>query len=70
MKDAPLDMRFNKDQKRTAAEIINTWSEKDLIKVLWEFGEEPKSRQIAACIIDQEANINHPPIGSADIGGI
>ena len=53
MKDAPLDMRFNKDQKRTAFEIINTWSEKDLIKVLWEFGEEPKSRQIAAGIIDQ-----------------
>ena len=53
MKDAPLDMRFNKDQKRTAAEIINTWSEKDLIKVLWEFGEEPKSRQIAARIMDQ-----------------
>jgi len=53
MKDAPLDMRFNKDQKRTAAEIINTWSEKDLIKVLWEFGEEPKSRQIAASIVSQ-----------------
>jgi 16S rRNA (cytosine1402-N4)-methyltransferase len=53
MQDAPLDMRFNKDQKRTADEIINTWSENDLIKVLWEFGEEPKSRQIAARIIDQ-----------------
>ena len=53
MKDAPLDMRFNKDQKRTAAEIINTWSEKDLIRVLWEFGEEPKSRQLAACIVGQ-----------------
>jgi len=53
IKDAPLDMRFNRDQKRTASEIINTWSEKDLIKVLWDFGEEPKSRQIAACIVDQ-----------------
>ena len=53
IKDAPLDMRFNKDQNRTAAEIINTWSEKELIKVLWEFGEEPKSRQIAARIVEQ-----------------
>jgi 16S rRNA (cytosine1402-N4)-methyltransferase len=53
MHDAPLDMRFNKDQKRTAAEIINTWSEKELVKVLWEFGEEPRSRQIAASIVDQ-----------------
>ena len=53
IKDAPLDMRFNKDQKRTASEIINSWSEKDLAKVLWDFGEEPKSRQIAASIIEQ-----------------
>jgi 16S rRNA (cytosine1402-N4)-methyltransferase len=53
LKDAPLDMRFNKDQKQTAAGIINTWSEKDLTKVMWEFGEEPKSRQIAAAIVDQ-----------------
>ncbi len=53
IQDAPLDMRFNKSQKRTAAEIINTWSEKDLVKILWEFGEEPRSRQIAANIMDQ-----------------
>jgi len=53
IKDALLDMRFSKDQKRTAAKILNTWSEKSLTKVLWEFGEEPKSRQIAAGIIDQ-----------------
>jgi 16S rRNA (cytosine1402-N4)-methyltransferase len=53
MHDAPLDMRFNKDQKRTAAEIINTWSEKELARILWEFGEEPRSRQIAASIMDQ-----------------
>jgi len=51
IKDAPLDMRFNKEQKLTAAEIVNTWSEKDLVKIIWEFGEEPKSRQIATSII-------------------
>lgn len=50
-KDAPLDMRFNMDQKLTAAEIVNTWSEKNLAKIIWEFGEEPKSRHIAAAII-------------------
>lgn len=58
MQDAPLDMRFNKTQKRTAAEIINTWSEKELIQILRDFGEEPKSRQIAASIMD------HRPIAS------
>ncbi len=51
MNDAPLDMRFNQGQKLTAAEIVNTWSEKDLAQVIWEFGEEPKSRQIASAIL-------------------
>jgi 16S rRNA (cytosine1402-N4)-methyltransferase len=51
IKDAPLDMRFNKCQALTAAEIVNTWSEKEIAKILWEFGEEPRSRQIAAAIM-------------------
>lgn len=51
IKDAPLDMRFNKDQKLTAAEIVNTWGEKDLTQIIRKFGEEPRSRQIAAAII-------------------
>jgi 16S rRNA (cytosine1402-N4)-methyltransferase len=51
IKDAPLDMRFNMEQKLTAAEVVNTWTEKDLAQIIWEFGEEPKSRQIATAII-------------------
>ena len=51
IKNAPLDMRFNKDQKLTAAEIVNTWGEKDLTQIIRKFGEEPRSRQITAAII-------------------
>jgi 16S rRNA (cytosine1402-N4)-methyltransferase len=46
-----LDMRFNQDSGKTAAELLNTLNENDLTKILWEFGEEPKSRQIASAII-------------------
>jgi 16S rRNA (cytosine1402-N4)-methyltransferase len=51
IKDAPLDMRFNESQPLTAAEIVNKWSEKDISNILREFGEEPRSKQIAAAII-------------------
>ena len=68
IKDAPLDMRFNIDQKLTAAEIVNTWSEKNLTKVLWEFGEEPKSRQIAAAIIDHRPLTSTHQLSAAVLG--
>lgn len=45
--DAPLDMRFGDHISRTAADIINTFSEKDLADVIWRYGEEKLSRKIA-----------------------
>lgn len=50
LQDGPLDMRFSPDQSLTAAEIVNTWSQDDLTHILWQYGEERKSRQIAAMI--------------------
>ena len=51
-KDAPLDMRFNQQAGKTAAEILNTSSKKDIAAILWTFGEEPRSRQIASAIVN------------------
>jgi 16S rRNA (cytosine1402-N4)-methyltransferase len=51
-KDAPLDMRFNTIQGRTAADLINSLSEKDISNIIWEYSEEPKSRLIAKFIIE------------------
>lgn len=50
-KEAPLDMRFSPDQKLSAAEIVNNYSEKDLAMIIWKYGEEPKSRRIAKDIV-------------------
>ena len=49
--DAPLDMRFDRHAGQTAREFVNDRSESDLAAVLWRFGQEPKSRQIAAAIV-------------------
>ncbi len=50
LKDEALDMRFDQHNGITAAEFINKEKEEELAKVIWEYGEEPKARQIAAAI--------------------
>jgi 16S rRNA (cytosine1402-N4)-methyltransferase len=49
--DAPLDMRFNPGQEITAADIINTSSEMELARLIRNYGEENRSRQIARLIV-------------------
>ena len=48
---APLDMRMNQSGGRTAADILNTYSEEDLARVLYIYGEMNNSRQIARKIV-------------------
>ena len=48
--DAPLDMRMDQDSPETARDIVNTYSEDDLTRILREYGEEPFARQIARSI--------------------
>ncbi len=48
--DAPLDMRMDPDQSLTAREIINTWDERRISRLLREYGEERYANQIARAI--------------------
>jgi 16S rRNA (cytosine1402-N4)-methyltransferase len=50
---AVLDMRFSLDQETTAADIINTYPEKQLAQLIRDYGEERYSRQIARQIVRQ-----------------
>lgn len=52
-KDAPLDMRFNKDATFSAFDVVNTYSEADLVRIFSEYGEERFSKRIAKKIIEQ-----------------
>ncbi len=51
--DSPLDMRLNPQQPVTAADIVNSLSEKELARVIKTFGEESRSNQIARYIVRQ-----------------
>jgi 16S rRNA (cytosine1402-N4)-methyltransferase len=51
MKDGPLDMRMDKGEPVTAADIVNNYSEKELEKIFREYGEERFSHRIAATIV-------------------
>ena len=53
--DAPLDMRMDPDAELTAAEVINTYDEKSLARILREFGEERFAGRIAAQIVRRRA---------------
>jgi 16S rRNA (cytosine1402-N4)-methyltransferase len=53
--DGPLDMRMDQRQGITAADVVNAWSEADLIYILREFGEEPLARQVATAVCRRRA---------------
>ncbi len=49
--DAPLDMRMNRSQDRSAADVVNHYDEKTLADVIYQYGEERLSRRIASAIV-------------------
>ncbi len=65
MQDGPLDMRMDKKQVQTAADIINSASEKELTGIFFKWGEENFSRKIAHRII-----IKRPISNSQDLKSI
>ena len=50
-KDAKLDMRMNQDQELSAYEVVNNYSESELTKIFYEYGEEKFSKKIASGIV-------------------
>jgi 16S rRNA (cytosine1402-N4)-methyltransferase len=48
--EAPLDMRMDPSQERSAAELVNTWDERRLARLLRDYGEERYAGQIARAI--------------------
>jgi 16S rRNA (cytosine1402-N4)-methyltransferase len=49
--DAPLNMRFDPGQELTASDIVNSFSEQELAKLIEKYGEERHSRRIARYIV-------------------
>lgn len=50
--DGPLDMRMNKEDRLSAYEVVNSYDEEALVRVLWDYGEERNARRIARSIVE------------------
>ena len=55
MQDAPLDMRMDREQPLSARDVVNTYSEEELRRILYDYGEEKFARNIAANIVKQRS---------------
>ena len=67
MADAPLDMRMNNEDSLSAYEVVNTWSQEELKRILYDYGEERYAPRIADAIIFACANptpVTLPCMGS------
>ncbi|NTV98207.1 MAG: 16S rRNA (cytosine(1402)-N(4))-methyltransferase RsmH [Chlorobiaceae bacterium] len=69
LREGPLDMRMDKGATLTAADIVNTYDEKVLARVLFRYGEEKRSRSIAKTIVAYRAK-NGPISGTEELAGI
>ncbi len=64
--DEPLDMRFNPQKEQTtAADIVNTWDEQQLIRIFTEYGEEQFAQSIAHALM--QARKEKPILTTIDL---
>lgn len=54
--DARLDMRMDRDQKLSAYEVVNEYSEQDLSRIFYKYGEDKFSKSIARKIVEYRKN--------------
>ena len=56
MHDAPLDMRMDETQPLTAKDVVNVWSEEELRRILFDYGEERYAPAIARAIVRRRSD--------------
>jgi 16S rRNA (cytosine1402-N4)-methyltransferase len=49
--DGPLDMRMDRDESLTAADIVNGWEKRELSRIFKKYGEEPFAAKVASAIV-------------------
>lgn len=58
MKDAPLDMRMNREDSLSAYNVVNEYDEEELYRIIRDYGEEKFARRIAKFIVDRRVEKN------------
>ncbi|HAN45884.1 MAG TPA: 16S rRNA (cytosine(1402)-N(4))-methyltransferase [Cyanobacteria bacterium UBA8156] len=64
-RSGPLDMRMDRTQSLTAADVVNTWGETDLANLIYRYGEERYSRAIARRLVAQRPFANTQTLAQA-----
>ena len=54
--DGPLDMRMDRSQELSAADLVNRLDEQELIRIFRAYGEEPQARRVAQAIVKQRTD--------------
>jgi 16S rRNA (cytosine1402-N4)-methyltransferase len=67
-RDGPLDMRMDLRQPLTAADVVNNWSESELMEMFREFGDEPRARQIARAIVRER--VGRPLVSTGQLASL
>src|SRR5207237_8893511 len=67
--DAPLDMRMDTSSGETAAELLGRLSEVEIANLIFEYGEEPRSRRIARAIV-QRRERGQPVATTTDLANV
>ena len=68
MRDAPLDMRMDKRDELTARHAVNNWTEDELRKVFFEYGEERYAARISRAIVKKRSD--SPIVTTFDLNGV
>ncbi|MEG0295418.1 MAG: 16S rRNA (cytosine(1402)-N(4))-methyltransferase RsmH [Clostridium sp.] len=55
MKDAPLDMRMNRDRHLSAYNVVNDYDEEDIYRIIRDYGEEKFAKRVAKFIVEKRA---------------
>jgi 16S rRNA (cytosine1402-N4)-methyltransferase len=68
MREGPLDMRMDPDSPLTAADVVNGWSKEDLLRILYEYGEERFAKKVVAAILRERER--EPIATTAKLAGV
>ncbi len=66
--DGPFDMRMDPREGETAGQVVNQEDENELADLIYEFGEERRSRRIARAIVEGPADYDNSGTGKNRIG--
>lgn len=61
--DGPLDMRMDRRQPLTAAQVVNETEESELARIFWELGDEPQSRKVARAVVAERQTLRWETTG-------